>query len=103
MSVFVLACGVVTMFTIRNEPQYIHITPHEITMPEIDESFPKVNLNTATSEELQTLSGIGETRAEAIITYREECGGFSSIEQLMDIHGIGESIFENIQYYIYVD
>lgn len=56
-----------------------------------------VNLNTAGMDELMTLSGIGESRAQAILTYREENGGFSSIEDIKNVSGIGEGIFERIK------
>lgn len=57
----------------------------------------KVNLNTATSEELMTLSGIGEAKAEAILRYREEHGGFQKIEELMEVEGIKEGVFHKIK------
>lgn len=56
-----------------------------------------VNLNTATREELMTLSGIGESKADSIIRYREENGGFSKIEDIMNIRGIKEGIFDQIK------
>ena len=58
---------------------------------------PKVNLNTAGREELMTLDGIGETRAEAIIRYRETYGGFQTIEDVMNVSGIKEGAFEKIK------
>lgn len=61
------------------------------------ENDGKVNLNTASEEELQTLSGIGETRAKSIIEYRENNGGFQSIEDLMKVEGIKEGVFEKIK------
>ena len=61
-----------------------------------------VNLNTATLEELQTLSGIGESKAEAIIQYREEHGGFMSIEELKEVSGIGASLYEKVKDHITV-
>lgn len=54
-----------------------------------------VNINTANKEVLTTLKGIGERRAEAIISYREKYGPFKSIEELMEISGIGQSILED--------
>ena len=63
----------------------------------------KVNLNTAQMKELCTLSGIGEAKAEAILAYRNEIGAFSSIEQLKNVAGIGESLFERIKVNIYIE
>lgn len=72
--------------------------------PEEDETeavFP-ININTATAEELQALPGIGETRAEAIVAYREEHGPFTYVEDLRGVSGIGEGILANIMDYITV-
>ncbi len=57
----------------------------------------RVNLNTAGPEELMTLKGIGESRAADIIAYREEHGGFASVEELKNISGIGDKTFENLK------
>lgn len=57
----------------------------------------KININTATLEELETLSGIGATKAQSIIDYREANGGFSSTDELMNVSGIGESTYDNIK------
>lgn len=62
----------------------------------------KVNLNTATKEELMTLPGIGESRADDIIAYRQTSGGFSSIEDIQNISGIKEKAFAKIRDYIEV-
>ena len=56
-----------------------------------------VNLNTATAEQLTTLSGIGESKAKDILNYREQHGGFQGIEELMQIPGIKERVFEKIK------
>ncbi|QOV18349.1 helix-hairpin-helix domain-containing protein [Blautia liquoris] len=57
----------------------------------------KVNLNTAGMDALMTLSGIGEARAKSIIDYREKHGGFDRIEDIMQIEGIKEKLFEKIK------
>lgn len=56
-----------------------------------------VNLNKASKEELMTLTGIGASKAEDIISYREQNGNFSSIEGLMEIPGIKEGVFRKIK------
>ena len=57
----------------------------------------KVNINTATKEELDTLPGVGELTANKIISYREENGKFKSIEEIKEVSGIGDSKFEQIK------
>lgn len=65
---------------------------------ESSESFSdKVNLNTATKEQLMTLKGIGESRAEDILLYRKECGPFGAIEDIMKVQGIKEAAFRKIK------
>lgn len=56
----------------------------------------KVNINTAGTEELMTLPGIGQVRAAAIIEYREREGEFEKIEDIMNVKGIGTGIFSKI-------
>jgi competence protein ComEA len=56
-----------------------------------------VNVNTAAAEELETLPGIGEVLAATIIAYREEHGPFTSVDQLLDVSGIGEVTLEEIR------
>lgn len=56
-----------------------------------------VNLNTASLEELMTLKGIGASRAEDIIRYRKEAGGFTRIEDIMKVPGIKDAAFQKIK------
>lgn len=63
----------------------------------------KVNINTASKEELMTLTGVGESKAKDIIAYREQNGRFNSIEELMNIPGIKEGVFSGISASVTVD
>lgn len=72
----------------------------ETTEPEAETSGDHrglVDLNRAGKEELMTLPGIGASRAEAIIRYRQEYGDFAHIEEIMNISGIKEKAFEKIK------
>lgn len=62
-----------------------------------EENDGKINLNKATKEELMTLPGVGEAKAASIIQYRNENGGFKSIEEIMQISGIKEGLYEKIK------
>lgn len=69
------------------------------TMEEVQSGEPdggKVNLNTADEQQLRTLPGIGSSRAQAILKYREEHNGFSSVEELMQVPGIKEGVYEQL-------
>ena len=57
----------------------------------------KVDINTAEKAELMTLSGIGEAKADAIIRYRKEHGSFQKIEDLMEVEGIKEGVFQKVK------
>ena len=63
----------------------------------------RVNINRATKQELMTLSGIGESKAEDIISYREASGGFNSIQELTNVNGIGTATFDKLKDKIKVD
>ena len=66
-------------------------------LAEKSEEDGKVNINTATKEELMSLPGVGESRAESIVKYREEVGAFRSIEDIMSVSGIKEGLFTKIK------
>lgn len=67
----------------------------------INVQYP-LNLNTCTAEELMTIDNIGEARASAIIAYRDYLGGYTSVEQLKDISGIGDAVYASIEPYVTV-
>lgn len=61
-----------------------------------------LNLNSCTAEELMSISGIGEVKANHIIEYREYLGGYTSVEQIKNIKGIGDGIYEKVSPYLTV-
>jgi competence protein ComEA len=76
----------------------------EIYVPQAGEtaSIQKIDINRAESWLLEALPGIGETRAEAIVDYRNENGPFRLIEELLQVEGIGQGTFDKIEDYITV-
>lgn len=79
------------------------VTPPQVPAPErqpgnleLPAEGP-VNLNNASAEQLMTLPGIGEVKAQAIIAYREQHNGFKTIEELMEVSGFGEATFERLK------
>lgn len=63
----------------------------------LNENNNLININTATLSELQTLTGIGESKAQNIIDYRTTNGNFKSKEEIKNISGIGDALFEKIK------
>ncbi len=66
-------------------------------LAQANENKEKVNINTASASQLETLPGIGPSLANKIISYREEKGPFQSLEDLMEVSGIGDKLFDNIK------
>jgi competence protein ComEA len=60
----------------------------------------KVNINTATVQQLVTLPGVGEKLAARIVDYRQKSGGFKTLNELMNVQGIGEKSFAKLQPYL---
>lgn len=74
---------------------------NEVSYDDIQESSGLININTATKDELKTLNGIGDTLANNIIEYRKN-NEFETIEDILNVNGIGESKYESIKEYICV-
>lgn len=75
-------------------------TPEQTTT--VKEFTYPINLNTATQEELLSINGIGEKRAAQILAYRDELGGYTSVEQIKNISGIGDVVYAQIAPYLTV-
>lgn len=85
---------------ISDEEQIVILTQDEAAEKarlEREQAAGIVNLNTASKEQLMTLTGIGESRAEDILRYRQESGGFQAIEEIMNVPGIKESAYLKIK------
>lgn len=79
-------------YTVTAERDALWVPPEVEAAPEAG----RVDLNTASAEELQTLPGIGEVLAARIIEHREQNGPFACPEELMAVRGIGESLFDAV-------
>ncbi|MCL2087620.1 MAG: ComEA family DNA-binding protein [Oscillospiraceae bacterium] len=92
-------CGCLfALFTFNSSDEQVFIKVSKtVAEQEAVLETPKININSATQEELTALPGIGEVRAADIIAYRERINGFTRITELMEVSGIGESIFENLK------
>ncbi|WP_235801820.1 ComEA family DNA-binding protein [Ureibacillus manganicus] len=71
-----------------------------ITVPTTFTASNLININLANESDLLTLPGIGPSKAQAIITYRDENGRFQSIEDLKKVSGIGDKTFEKLKEFI---
>lgn len=79
-----------------------HSTHTQPTTNQINDSYGKININTASVEELSMLPGIGKTYAERIVAHRLRYGLFLSVDDLLNIKGIGEKKLELMKPYITV-
>lgn len=101
----------INLATILNDGQRITIPPK----PNLQEKFEflqrssglnetkLININTANQEELESLPGIGEVKARAIINYRTQNGYFLNLEELMNVEGIGQKTFDQLKELITID
>ena len=73
------------------------VTSEALEQDEETKSSEVININTASSEELEKLSGVGKAMAKRIVEYRDTHGGFANKEEIMNVKGIGKKIFETIK------
>ena len=83
-------------YTIPTSPD-LSVTPQPSTSRSTPSDGSRININTATSQELQTLPRIGPALAQRIIEYRQTSGGFSTVDDLTNVKGIGEKTLEKIR------
>lgn len=88
--------GAVTFLSLRDESgaapgEYTVRTERSADTEQLIPEKTDVNINTATAEELAQLMGIGPVLAQAIVDYRESHGPFASVEELLEVSGIGEA------------
>lgn len=77
-------------------------TEYQVKVSVRDGVAYSVNLNTCSVEELMNIDGIGESRASAIIEYRNYIGGYTSVDQIKNIKGIGDALYEKVAPYLCV-
>ena len=83
-------------YTIPTSPDLSMPPESSVRKPE-PSAGSRININTATSQELQTLRGIGPALAQRIVEYRQTSGGFSAVDDLTNVKGIGEKTLEKIR------
>lgn len=93
---YIPAVGETIPETAANSPMHIQAGG------ELSVQYP-LNLNTATQEELETLPGIGPSKAADILAYRDEHGPFQSVDDLASVSGIGPSTIESLRDYLIVE
>lgn len=96
---FAVCFTIFVLADIGERDAYVDVKPilsEKNTLPDSE----KININTATLEELTSLNGIGEVTATKIIEYRDTYGGFLNIDELENVSGIGEKLLKKIRPYI---
>ncbi len=104
MQIYVPTCTEVTqgLFALKEQERLRSEISDKTELRSDEKTEKKLNINTATKEELQTLPGIGKAKAEKIIEFREGQGPFQTIEDIMQIPGIKQNAFNKLKDYISV-
>lgn len=103
MLCFGLFLGWLTLFCPGFLPEVKPTVSIESLTPEEFLKLSSTDLNTADRQRLMQLPGIGEVLSQRIVDYREEHGGFSTVDELTEIKGIGEKTLEKVRKYVYVE
>lgn len=88
ITIFGISFGLLSLNWYRNA---------KVKKDEFEHPVGKININTASLQELQKLPGIGVVKASRIIEYRETYGGFKNIDEILNVKGIGPKTFEDIK------
>ncbi len=91
--------------SLRTETEKDHSTTEETNEAAADQEdhTGQIELNSATAEQLDTLPGIGPVKAAAILEYRQQIGGFTRKEQLLNVDGIGQKTYDKLKDLVYVE
>lgn len=88
-------CFFALLFAVLGWQSQLHAVEAKSNQAAASEATTTVNINKASASEIaDALTGIGEKRAEAIVAYREKNGSFTSLEELLNIKGVGEKVIE---------
>lgn len=100
-----LISGLLVLSALAIQTPAVHAQPADIENAQANEGTSqqqRIDLNSATVEQLITLPGVGQSKAKAIIKYREEVGPFLEVAQLTQVKGIGEKMLNKIEGYVQV-
>lgn len=104
VAMMIIGCYLLGLRIYQNHAEYV-MAPVSASVPAPTETAAakaipdgeKININTASEQELMKLQGVGKTLAKRIVEKREQLGGFSVVEQLLDVKGIGEKLLQSIR------
>ena len=100
-----LISGLLVLSALAIQTPVVHAQPAESGNTQVNEGTSqqqRIDFNSATVEQLITLPGVGQSKAKAIIKYREEVGPFLEVAQLTQVKGIGEKMLNKIEGYVQV-